>query len=110
MGSIPLALLREALRQKVKVVLRGNASFLGRLDKVDGGATKLNLHLSLVHYTSPDGHFEAIETAIIRGSQVKWIVLPSIVKEAPQLRKAMNKVIGSKRVGAASSRKRPREE
>lgn len=68
-----------------------------------------NIRLSSVFFRAADGAMEVMGEATVRGSAIKWVVLPDIIRHAPQL--AYVQLADQKHTKAREKKKdkRPRE-
>jgi len=104
--SVPIKVLLEAVGHVVTVEVKNGESYRGQLEDAE---ETMNLHLAVVTHTARDGSKKKLEHVFVRGSQVKFMVLPSILKEATVFRKVANaKLKDDKRKAAARGRGRGR--
>ena len=96
MTSVPFKLLHEGEGHPVTVELKTGELYRGRLTDSD---EFMNCHMRGVTHTAVDGHVTRLEQVFLRGSQVRLIVLPSILQSAPMFRKVAE---------AASTKSKPK--
>jgi small nuclear ribonucleoprotein D3 len=78
--SIPLKLLAEAETHNVTIELKGGEVYRGTLESSEDS---MNCQLSNVTHTARDGRVTKMSAVYIRGSQVRLVVVPNILKNAP---------------------------
>ena len=81
--SIPLKLLHESKGHVVSIELKTGELYRGQLMHVED---TMNCLLENVKITSKDGQLHAMDQAYIRGTQVRWVVVPDALKHAPFLK------------------------
>eukprot|EP01028_Stygiella_incarcerata_P002451 TRINITY_DN1459_c0_g2_i1.p1 TRINITY_DN1459_c0_g2~~TRINITY_DN1459_c0_g2_i1.p1 ORF type:complete len:119 (-),score=28.36 TRINITY_DN1459_c0_g2_i1:142-498(-) len=82
--GIPIKLLYEAMGHKVTVELVSGEMYRGLLADVED---TMNMQLSDVTVTARDGRARALGHCFIRGSKIRFIVVPDILKQAPLFQK-----------------------
>ncbi len=83
-SSAPLKLLHEGEGHVVTVELKTGEIYRGLLSEAED---TMNCHMREVTFTGKDGRVCRLERAFLRGGQIKFIVLPAILKEAPILKR-----------------------
>lgn len=83
--GIPIKLLHEAQGHIVTVETTSGELYRGHLANAEDS---MNCHLSGVTLTKKDGQVHALEQAFIRGSKIRFIVVPDILKKAPMFKMA----------------------
>ena len=78
--GIPIKLLHEAETHAVTVELKGGEVYRGTLES---SAPSMNVTLSNVTHTARDGKVTKMEQVFLRGSNVRLVVVPDILKQAP---------------------------
>ena len=78
--GIPLTLLAEAETHNVTVELKGGEIYRGTLES---SSRDMNVTLSGVTHTARDGRVSKMEQVFLRGSQIRLVVVPDILKRAP---------------------------
>jgi len=82
--SVPVKLLKEGEGHVVTAELKSGEVYRGLL--VESEDT-MNVHLSDVTHTARNGKVRKLEQVYLRGSHLKFIVLPEILKNAPVFKK-----------------------
>mmetsp|Transcript_5708 Transcript_5708/g.14619 ORF Transcript_5708/g.14619 Transcript_5708/m.14619 type:complete len:123 (-) Transcript_5708:111-479(-) len=85
--SVPIKLLLEGINHTVTVEMKNGESYRGELAEAE---ECMNLQLSGVTHTAKNGQKRKLERVFVRGSNVKLIVFPNILKEATIFRKVAN--------------------
>ena len=81
--GIPIKLLHEAEGHTVTVETKSGETYRGfLLDSEDN----MNCQLTNVTLTKRDGQTVVMETAFIRGSKIRYFILPDMLKNAPMFR------------------------
>jgi len=85
MGSIgvPLKVLYEAVGLIVSIELETGQLYRGKLISVEDN---MNLQLKEVTITHRDGHVTAAEQVFLRGSHIRFVVLPDNLRHAPMFK------------------------
>ncbi|KAJ1636574.1 hypothetical protein T492DRAFT_835271 [Pavlovales sp. CCMP2436] len=98
--GVPIKILHEAEGHTVTIELKSGEIFRGKLDEAEDN---MNCQLSAVTRTAKDGKVTTLAACFLRGSQVRFIVIPDILKNAP----VFQKVAEAKafKQGAAKQRK-----
>ncbi|GBG32989.1 Small nuclear ribonucleoprotein Sm D3 [Hondaea fermentalgiana] len=77
--SVPIRLLLEGIGHPVTVEMKNGESYRGQLVEAE---TTMNLQLSGATHTARNGQRRKLEHAYLRGTSVKFIVLPDFLREA----------------------------
>jgi small nuclear ribonucleoprotein D3 len=98
--GVPIKILHEAEGHTVTVELKTGEVFRGKLEEAEDN---MNCQMSHVTRTAKDGKVTTLSACFLRGSQVRFIVMPDILKNAP----VFKKVVEAKafKQGAAKQRK-----
>jgi len=86
-AGIPLKLLYEAEGMKVTVEMKNGEIYRGLLVNAED---TMNMTISDVVRTARNGHVTKIPTVYLRGSGVRFISLPELLKNAPVFKKVAN--------------------
>ena len=78
--SIPIKLLHEAECHNVTVELKNGEVYYGNLIHAEDS---MNCKMNNVTCTAKDGQMTKLEHVYIRGSQVRYMILPNLLKKAP---------------------------
>ena len=79
-AGVPVKLFREAESHAVTVELTSGAVYRGTLEESEDSMSCL---LRDVVHTGRDGRVVRLESVYLRGSQVRFVVLPEVLKGAP---------------------------
>ena len=85
--GIPIRLLHEAEQHVITVELKNSEIYRGMLLK---SQDNMNLELTTVTHTARDGQVKKMEQVYIRGSQIRYIVVPDLLKKAPMFNQVSN--------------------
>jgi small nuclear ribonucleoprotein (snRNP)-like protein len=80
-ASIPIAVIADAIGQKVTVELGNGDEYSGTLQHVD--PRTLNLRLDRVLFQAKAGDIETMANVTVAGGRVKLVVLPDLMRFAP---------------------------
>jgi small nuclear ribonucleoprotein D3 len=83
-AGVPLTLLHEGEGHVVTVELKKGEIYRGMLVNAEDS---MNCQLKNVTMTARDGRVSKLEEVFVRGGNVKFIVLPELLKNAPVLKK-----------------------
>ncbi|GAB9473439.1 Small nuclear ribonucleoprotein sm d3 [Globisporangium polare] len=105
--GVPIALLHEGEGRNVTVELKNGEIYRGHLNESEDS---MNCQLSNVVLTQRDGQKAKLEQVYVRGSQIKLIILPDILKNSPLFSKvqALKKPAAEKKKSRSSSSKTKR--
>ena len=78
--GVPVKLFREAESHNVTVELKSGEVYRGTLEESEESMSCL---LKNVSHTSRDGRVVRMEAVYLRGSQIRFVVLPEMLKGAP---------------------------
>lgn len=78
--GIPIKLLHESQGLIVTVELKTGALYRGKLHEAEDN---MNLQLTQVTVTARDGRLSQMEQVFLRGSQIRFIVIPDNLRNAP---------------------------
>lgn len=84
--GVPIKILHEAEGHTVTVELKSGEVFRGKLDEAEDN---MNCQMSHVTRTARDGKVTTMQACFLRGSQVRFIVMPDILKNAPVFKKVV---------------------
>lgn len=102
--SVTTMVLYEGKGHIVTVELKSGEVYRGKLVDVEDN---MNCLLSDITYTARDGRTTHLEAIYIRGSRVRFIILPDMLKNAPMFKhdpKANRGRIGGARSGRGGAR------
>mmetsp|Transcript_4575 Transcript_4575/g.13829 ORF Transcript_4575/g.13829 Transcript_4575/m.13829 type:complete len:123 (+) Transcript_4575:419-787(+) len=78
--GIPIKLLHEAVSHVVTVETKAGDLYRGTLSSAEDN---MNVQLRSVTYTRRDGKVTNLEHVFIRGSKVRFMVIPDMLENAP---------------------------
>ena len=78
--GVPIKLLHEGEGHMVTVELKSGEIYRGHLDETE---ETMNCLITDVVVTARDGRVTKLETCYIRGSQIKFMILPDLLKHSP---------------------------
>ncbi|CAO3683840.1 unnamed protein product [Umbelopsis ramanniana] len=81
--GIPIKLLHEAQGHIITLELKTGQLYRGKLYDAEDN---MNVQLKEVTVTARDGRVSQLEQVYIRGSQVRFFIVPDMLKNAPCLR------------------------
>ena len=87
LAGIPIRLLHEAESHVITVELKNSEIYRGMLLR---GQDNMNLEMTTVTHTARDGQVQKMEQVYIRGSQIRYIVVPDLLKKAPMFSHVSN--------------------
>ncbi len=82
--GVPIKLLHEAEGHTVTIELKTGEVYRGFLVESEDN---MNCQLSTITYTARDGRMSELEHAFIRGSKIRFLILPDMLKNAPMFKK-----------------------
>eukprot|EP00588_Corethron_pennatum_P012981 CAMPEP_0194276958 /NCGR_PEP_ID=MMETSP0169-20130528/9415_1 /TAXON_ID=218684 /ORGANISM="Corethron pennatum, Strain L29A3" /LENGTH=117 /DNA_ID=CAMNT_0039020805 /DNA_START=132 /DNA_END=485 /DNA_ORIENTATION=+ len=108
-GGVPVQLLLEAEQHKVTVEMKNGEIYRGLLISSE---ETMNVSLIDVILTARDGRVSKLHAVYLRGSNIRFIVLPDVLRDAPlfnkvrKMKKTMEEKVGTGFGGGGSKRKR----
>eukprot|EP00823_Brevimastigomonas_motovehiculus_P007484 TRINITY_DN652_c0_g1_i1.p1 TRINITY_DN652_c0_g1~~TRINITY_DN652_c0_g1_i1.p1 ORF type:complete len:129 (+),score=27.44 TRINITY_DN652_c0_g1_i1:29-415(+) len=82
--GVPIKLLHESEGHKVTVELINGEVYRGHMMDVEDN---MNCQMQQVTVTARDGKISKLETVYIRGSKVRFMILPDMLKNAPMFKR-----------------------
>ncbi|KAI8910990.1 hypothetical protein EDD86DRAFT_204145 [Gorgonomyces haynaldii] len=83
MIGVPIKLLHESQGHIVTVELKTGGIYRGKLLEVEDN---MNVQLKNITFTSRDGKVSQLDQVYCRGSQVRFFVVPDMLKNAPMFK------------------------
>lgn len=83
-AGVPIKLLKEGEGHTVAIELKNGEIYKGRLDVSEDN---MNCHMTGVSFTARDGRTSKLEHVFLRGSQIRFVVLPDMLKNAPMFKR-----------------------
>ena len=96
--SVPINLLHEAENHVVTIELKTNDMFRGYLMEAED---TMNVRLDDVKMTGRDGKVTHLDQLYLRGSQIKFIIVPDMLKNSPMFKKIKNQTKAAKQTNIA---------
>ena len=78
--GFPIKLLHEAEGHVVTIELKSGEMYRGRLVEAEDN---MNCQLSNITMTAKDGRVSALEQVFLRGSHIRFMILPDMLKNSP---------------------------
>ena len=103
--GIPIKVLHDAEGHTVTIELKNGETYRGKLDEAEDN---MNCHLSNCTKTGRDGRVTTLANCFLRGSHVRFMVLPDILKNAPFFKKIDTKA-NKARSGAGKAKAAAKE-
>lgn len=103
--SVPIKLLHEAENHVVTIELKTGEMFRGYLMEAED---TMNVRLDDVKITSTDGKMSHLDQVYLRGSQIRFIIIPDMLKNAPMFKKIKNQTKAAKQANIARGKVRGR--
>jgi len=103
--SVPIKLLFEGIHNTVTVEMKNGESYRGDLTAAE---ENMNMQMSGVIHTSKNGQKKKLEHVYLRGTNVKLVIFPSMLREATIFRKVEEAKKNDERKKAARSAGRGR--
>jgi small nuclear ribonucleoprotein D3 len=97
--GVPVKLLHESVGHTVTVELASGEIYRGSLEDMEDN---MNCRLSKVTCTSRDNKVTALEQVYIRGSKIRFFILPDMLKNAPMFRRTDTR--GGRAIGTGRGR------
>lgn len=82
--GIPIKVLHEAEGHIITVETNSGEVFRGKLLEAEDN---MNVMMSQITATSRDGRVSQLENIFIRGSKIRFLILPDMLKNAPMFKK-----------------------
>eukprot|EP00250_Pteridium_aquilinum_P012663 c20862_g1_i1 orf=439-834(-) len=101
--GIPVKLLHEAEGHTVSIELKSGELYRGSLIECEDN---WNCQLENITYTAKDGRVSQLEHVFIRGSKVRFMIIPDMLKNAPMFKRLDAKIRGKGSAGIGVGRGR----
>ena len=96
--GVPIKILHEAEGHVVTLETLTGEVYRGKLVEAEDN---MNCQMANITCTSRDGRVSQLEQVYIRGSKIRFLILPDMLKNAPMFKKMTQKSTGSGGSGAA---------
>merc|ERR1712166_115061 len=103
--GIPIKLIHEAEGHTVTVESKTGEVYRGQLLEAEDN---MNCYIGSVTMTARDGRTSKLEQVALRGSQIRFMILPDMLKNAPMFKKQGSAAAGRGRGGPAAGRGKPK--
>lgn len=91
--GVPIKLLHEAENHVVTIELKTGEMFRGYLKDVED---TMNVRMDDVYVVMKDGKQYHLDQIYLRGSQIRFFVIPDMLKHSPMLKKVKNQTKSAK--------------
>lgn len=81
--SLPIKLIHESEGHTVTIELKSGEVYRGFLLSAEDN---MNVQLKTVTLTAKDGKTTALDTVFIRGSKIRYFIVPDMLKNAPMFK------------------------
>ena len=82
--GVPIKVLHEAELHIISLELKTGEVYRGQLVEAEDN---MNVQMKNITVTERDGKQTKLEYAFIRGSKVRWFILPDMLKNAPMFKR-----------------------
>ena len=98
--GVPIKILHEAEGHIVTLETMTGEVYRGKLVEAEDN---MNCQMSNITVTARDGRVSQLEQVFIRGSKIRFLILPDMLKNAPMFKKMTQKGSGSGAAGRGKS-------
>ncbi|KAJ1304802.1 hypothetical protein OPQ81_005938 [Rhizoctonia solani] len=99
--GVPVKLLHEALGHIITVELKSGALYRGKLADAEDS---LNISLKDITVTGRDGKVSQLDQVYIRGSMVRFFIVPDMLQNAPMFKRVGPNAMRGRGIGTARGR------
>ncbi|WVQ78621.1 hypothetical protein IAT38_000707 [Cryptococcus sp. DSM 104549] len=99
--GVPVKLLHESLGHIITVELKTGEMYRGKLMEAED---TLNIALREITVTARDGRVSQLEQVYIRGSMIRFIIVPDLLANAPMFKRIGPNAMRGRGIGAARGR------
>ncbi|KAK8869537.1 hypothetical protein CI109_100628 [Kwoniella shandongensis] len=99
--GVPVKLLHESLGHIITVELKTGEMYRGKLMEAEDS---LNISLREITVTARDGRVSQLEQVYIRGSMIRFIIVPDLLANAPMFKRVGPNAMRGRGIGAARGR------
>eukprot|EP00842_Homolaphlyctis_polyrhiza_P001205 jgi/Hompol1/2085/HPOL_005085-RA len=82
--GVPVKLLHEALGHIVTIETKSGSVYRGKLLSAEDN---MNVQLRDISHTQRDGRVTQLDQVFVRGSQIRFVVVPDMLKNAPMFKR-----------------------
>ncbi|EOQ99837.1 hypothetical protein E3P92_02032 [Wallemia ichthyophaga] len=101
MSSVPIKLIHETLGHVVTIELKSGQLYRGKLQEAEDN---LNVSLQDITVTARDGRVSQLDQVYIRGSMIKFVVVPDMLQNAPMFKRIGPNAMKGRGIGTARGR------
>ncbi|EIM20243.1 Sm-like ribonucleo protein [Wallemia mellicola CBS 633.66] len=101
MSSVPIKLVHESLGHVVTIELKSGQMYRGKLQEAEDN---LNVSLQDITVTARDGRVSQLDQVYIRGSMIKFLVVPDMLQNAPMFKRVGPNAMKGRGIGTARGR------
>ncbi|TIA92113.1 hypothetical protein E3P99_00715 [Wallemia hederae] len=101
MSSVPIKLIHESLGHVVSIELKSGQLYRGKLQEAEDN---LNVSLQDITVTARDGRVSQLDQVYIRGSMIKFVVVPDMLQNAPMFKRVGPNAMKGRGIGTARGR------
>jgi small nuclear ribonucleoprotein D3 len=94
--GVPVKLFHESVGLTVTCELKTGEVFRGQLVHAEDN---MNCQITNVHYTARDGRSSELEHIFIRGSKIRLLILPDMLRNAPMFKRVDGKAPKGRGIG-----------
>ncbi|KAA6381267.1 MAG: putative Small nuclear ribonucleoprotein Sm D3 [Streblomastix strix] len=99
--GVPVKLLHEAEGHIVTIEVKTHEIYRGKLVEAEDN---FNCRLESTTLTQRDGSTQMLENVYIRGSQIRFVIMPEMLRNAPMFKRLENKDKRGKGIGMGAGR------
>ncbi|KAG9101513.1 small nuclear ribonucleoprotein Sm D3 [Ceratobasidium sp. UAMH 11750] len=99
--GVPIKLLHESLGHIITVELKSGALYRGKLADAEDS---LNISLKDITVTGRDGKVSQLDQVYIRGSMVRFFIVPDMLQNAPMFKRVGPNAMRGRGIGTARGR------
>ncbi|KAK1925130.1 pre-mRNA splicing factor [Papiliotrema laurentii] len=99
--GVPIKLLHESLGHIITVELKTGEMYRGKLMEAEDS---LNIALREITVTARDGRVSQLEQVYIRGSMIRFLIVPDLLAQAPMFKRVGPNAMRGRGIGAARGR------
>ncbi|ORY29988.1 pre-mRNA splicing factor [Naematelia encephala] len=99
--GVPVKLLHESLGHIITVELKTGEMYRGKLMEAEDS---LNIALREITVTARDGRVSQLEQVYIRGSMIRFVIVPDLLAAAPMFKRVGPNAMRGRGIGAARGR------
>ncbi|KAI9201903.1 Sm-like ribonucleoprotein [Polychytrium aggregatum] len=82
--GVPIKLLHEAIGHVITIELKTGSTYRGQLIEAEDN---MNVQLKNITVSTHDGKVSQLDQVFVRGSQIRFFIVPDMLKNAPMFKK-----------------------